>query len=303
MERVSEDQTLAPATLEADLLFHEMNNPVAAIEPYETAKNLYEKRFASSVQPPSEHTFNIYVDLVSHLTGAYREAGDTEKQRELNLSLMTFGGITPAVFGFDPCNEDAPQTESQILFGVEMTPLFMEIKKKLLDPTPLDVSAEEQLAGLQSLERFIDRDDFFPDMPEQRDFLLMAIYSKYGELAQDGWEGERQIKKALAIARQHQLVVPTIDIYLGLANNMAKRKLPMTDLIKTTRKAFAAAEVALDSHVSVETSRITVAANLMFMYLESRGDTVGIDKLNRRLENRGLKAVRSAPSAATPWFN
>ncbi len=300
--RISEDQTLAPATFEASILIHEMDDPIAAVEPYETAKNLYDERFASSVQPPSDRVFNIYTDIVSHLAGAYQAAGDIEKLRELNQTIMAFGGITPAVFGFDPCREDA-DPESKFLFGVQMKPLFVEIKEKLIDTPPADTTPEAQIAGLQSLERLIDRDDFLPDIPEEREYLLMIIYGKYGELAQDNWEGERQIKKALAIARQHQLVVPAVSIYLGLADNQAKRRLPMTDLIKTTRKAFAAAEDCLDRHVSVESSRITVAANLMFMYLETRGDDEGIIKLERRLANRGLKAVREAPSAATPWLN
>lgn len=303
MERVSEAEALAPTNYEASILIHEMNNPIAAIEPYETAKDLYEKSFASSVQPPSNHAFSTFVDTMSHLAGAYQAAGETQKLRELNQAIMAFGAITPAVFGFDPCHEDPGQSGPQFLFGVQMKPLFIEIKEKLLDPPPADATPEVQLAGLQSLERLIDRDDFLPDMPEQRDYLLMLIHSKYSELTKDNWEDERHIKKALAIAKEHRLIVPTVSIYLGLGNNQAKRKLPLAELIKTTRKAFAAAEVCLDKHVSVEASRITVAADLMFMYLETRGDEEGISKIEQRLANRGLRAVADAPSAATPWLN
>ena len=303
MEQVSEMDALAPTAFEASILIHEIYNPVAAIEPHERVKELYEKRFASSIQSPSSYAFNTYIDTMSHLAGAYQAAGETQKLRTLNQEIMAFGVITPAVFGFDPCQDNKGQSGPQFSFSVQVKPLFIEIKEKLLDSPPADATPEVQLAGLQSLERLIDRDDFLPDMPEQRDYLLMLIHSKYSEMTNDDWEAERHIKQALAIAKEHRLIVPTVSIYLGLANNQAKRKLPITELIKTMRKAFSAAEVCLDGHVSVEASRITEAADLMLMYLEARGDKEGIRKIEQRLTNKGLRAVTDAPSAATPWLN
>jgi len=299
MGQVSDRHSLRPAISEAHLLMHELDDPVASVEPYEAALAIYENSILTdeAEMPFDDAHYNYYIDLISHLIGAYAAAGRREDLRVANHKLLSIGAMTPSIFGFDGCSHKSLDDEEDPGLA-----LFDDIKRKLFAGAD-EGDPVERAAGLRKLEELVGDEDFLADLPDQKDHLLMYIYARYSKLADDPWEGERYLMRALSIAKKNQFVAPEADLYMMLADHQLDRGAAPAEIYKTLKKALLSAEKGLDIGVSVSVSNINAASSRLMTYVVDNQDTVGIEKLRRRLAVRKLEIVSNQPSAFNPSMN
>lgn len=287
-------------TAEGHLLMHELDAPDEAIGSYEEAIRIFEEHFTgpdSEVAP--DLVFRGYGNVISHLAAAYGRVGDYSKVRELNNRLAALGGISGAIFGFDDCEHaEAVQPQGEY----KNKPIFEEIKEKLTAPVSL-TDAEEQIAGLQSLEKLVDNEGFLPEAPEVREQMLPMIYGRYGILLPNLNERELYIQRALKLAKQNGLLVPLVALYVSLGENQAQRGRPMAEQHKSIKRAMSAAETAMDAGASAEVVRLEMIASLLMAQFQAKKDYIGIEKLKRRLNVRGMDLESTMPGAANPHLN
>lgn len=286
--------------VEGHLLMHEFDNPGGAIGPYEEAVRIFENRFTgpeSEIAP--DQVFNGYTDVMSHLAAAYSHTDDYDRVRELNNRLARLGRVSGAIYGFDDCGYG----ESEPGFiAYDNKPIFEEVREKLTREVSL-TDIEQQIEGLQSLERLIDRDDFLPEAPEEREHVLLMIYGRYGMLLPDLNQRVLYINRALKLAKRHGILVPAVDLYVSLGENQAQRGRPLSEQHKSMKRAMRAAEAAMDAGASAEATRVQMLSNLLVGQFQAMEDYIGVERLRQRLNSRGLELQSTMPGAARPHFN
>lgn len=289
---VNEIASLELFTAEAHLLMHEFNDPAAAIEPYEASVRIYEANFAAPSRPVPPHAkFNSYTSVLGHLAAGYQITGDEEKSRQTSKKSATFGDLSPAVFGFEECSHIGTGPDPQDPAGH----IHQNIRTALSHAPASPSERQQKARDLEDLLASVDREDFLADMPEQRKFVLQAIYARYGTLIADKKEQAAYYNRAIRLAKKHNFLVPLVDNYMVLAKNQAGSHEPMDRQAWTVKKAFEASLHCLDAGASIEAALVDRVLNSLVPLCMAMKDAVGMGRAKRELASRGIKITTTLP--------